>query len=213
MTDITKNNSIISSNSEQKNYIKSISLIQIPSKTLKKRIINKKIKSLLGQKRKTFKKIPKKQKIFNNKLSVNKQAQFSIKKTSNDKSNNNKEPCIICFEKISFQDKHYLHCGHCYHCDCINKWIDLGNYECPICKQEVDCDKILDDTISLEEDEYDYPLIVNDFNQNNINDRNMIIRNSSNNKGLTFLIIIYLLFWLFYLLTGLINKNIFFEIQ
>ena len=42
--------------------------------------------------------------------------------------------CSICFEKIPFQNQHYLHCGHVFHCDCISKWLNSSNV-CPICRQ------------------------------------------------------------------------------
>ncbi len=42
--------------------------------------------------------------------------------------------CSICFEKIPFEKQHYLHCGHVYHCECINKWLNT-TYYCPICRQ------------------------------------------------------------------------------
>ena len=205
MTEIAKDISILSPNSTQNKGIKTISLITIPSKPLQKNK-NKKKKILLGHKRKTFKKISKKSKT-KNQLSINNQVQFAINKTNN--SLNNDKQCIICFEKISFQEKHFLHCGHCYHCNCINKWIDLGNFECPMCKQDIDCEKALSVSISLEEDdEYDYPLNINDFYQNNINNRhNGVNASRSNNKQLIYLIVMYLIMLFFYILVNPIARN------
>ena len=115
----------------------------------------------------------------------------------------------LSFEKIPFQEKHFLHCGHCYHCNCINKWIDLGNFECPMCKQDIDCEKALSVSISLEEDdEYDYPLNINDFYQNNINNiHNGVIASRSNNKQLIYLIVMYLFMLFFYILVNPIARN------
>ena len=42
--------------------------------------------------------------------------------------------CTICLEEIEFENKHYLHCGHVFHCNCINKWLK-NSYICPNCKQ------------------------------------------------------------------------------
>ena len=200
MTEITKDTTIISSNKNSKNGIKLISLMKIPQKFTKANNSNKPNKSLLGKKRRTFKKISQKIKNKKAQLSINKQEQFSLKKINNIK---NQEPCIICFEKISFQDKHYLHCGHNFHCQCINRWLDMGNYECPICKRDIDCDKVSDYSISLEEDDdNDNALNINELNRNNnINNfENGIIINHSNNRDIkiifgfyVFVIIIYLL--------------------
>ena len=169
--------------------------------------LKKNIKQLLGVKRKSFKTIAKKEKKNKNILSINKQTQFVINKTKTFDNNNiiinNKEPCIICFEKISFQEKHFLHCGHCFHCDCINKWLDFGNYECPICKQDIECDKIIDNSISLEEiDEDDY--VINEYNigNNNINNReNGVITSYRSNKDIKFILILYILIIIFYMVT------------
>ena len=42
--------------------------------------------------------------------------------------------CTICLEEIEIENKHYLHCGHVFHCNCINKWLK-NSYICPNCKQ------------------------------------------------------------------------------
>ena len=152
----------------------------------------------------SFKKISKRKTRRNNfkiKFSINKQDNFIINKSNNNVNNNlnNIESCIICFEKISFNDKHFLHCGHCYHCYCINKWIELGKYECPLCKQDIECNKALDNSISLEEDD-ENELV---FNINDINFReNEIATNSWNKKDILFLLIIYLSLLFLYLLNN-----------
>ena len=205
MTEISKvnSNNSIETNTKSKNDIKIISLPKIsPS------FGNKNIKHLLGIKRNSFKKISKRKTRRNNfkiKFSINKQDNFIINKSNNNVNNNlnNIESCIICFEKISFNDKHFLHCGHCYHCYCINKWIELGKYECPLCKQDIECNKALDNSISLEEDDENEFV----FNINDINFReNEIATNSWNKKDILFLLIIYLSLLFLYLLNNF-TKN------
>lgn len=39
--------------------------------------------------------------------------------------------CTICFEKIKISK--ILSCGHEYHSECINKWLDI-NKSCPLCR-------------------------------------------------------------------------------
>ena len=131
------------------------------------------------------------------KLLIIKQEEFIINKTDI----SNKLICIICFDKIKFEDKHYLHCGHVYHCQCINKWLDLVKYECPTCKQDIDCDKASSDTISLYENEdNDYQININ-INNNNVplRNQNRIIITRSNKKEILIIIIIYLLLVSFYI--------------
>ena len=96
-----------------------------------------------------------------------------------------------------------MHCGHCFHCDCINKWLDFGNYECPICKQDIECDKVIDNSISLEEiDEDDYVINVNNIGNNNINNReNGVITSYRSNKDIKFILILYILIIIFYMVT------------
>jgi len=174
---------------------------------------NKNNKSFLGLKRKSFKKITIKanQKFKNkNKLSINKQIQFNINKNNNINNFNNIEPCSICFEKINFQDRHFLHCGHCFHCNCINTWLELGKYECPLCKQDIDCDKAFDNSISLEEEnnEQDFEFNLDNFNYNNFYHRqNQIINNTWNKKDIMFIVIMYILLLFLYLLTNIQNNK------
>ena len=172
---------------------------------------NKNNKSFLGLKRKSLKKITKKanQKFKNkNKLSINKQIQFNINKNNN--NFNNIEPCSICFEKINFQDRHFLHCGHCFHCNCINTWLELGKYECPLCKQDIYCDKAFDNSISLEEEnnEQDFEFNLDNFNYNNFHHRqNQIINNTWNKKDIMFIVIMYILLLFLYLLSNIQNNK------
>ena len=45
--------------------------------------------------------------------------------------------CIICLEPMIINDKvKILDCGHMYHYDCINKWIEKkGEINCPLCSK------------------------------------------------------------------------------
>ena len=216
---MTEESTILSPKLNQNKGIKIISLLKIPHKFTKAK--NNKNKSLLGTKRKLFKKISKKSKNKLNILSINHQENFSINKKSNIKNKNENEPCIICFEKISFQDKHYLHCGHYFHCDCINKWLNSEKNNCPICKRDADCDKIFDDLISLEEDEEEI-LSINE-NDNEININNGIINNRDidlvlnrrriaieNRRQIKFMLGLYICVMVFYILAYLIKNGFLF---
>ena len=41
--------------------------------------------------------------------------------------------CSICLEQIN-KEKHELKCGHCFHDECIETWLDK-NDTCPYCRQ------------------------------------------------------------------------------
>lgn len=43
--------------------------------------------------------------------------------------------CIICLEKISYNDLIFTKCNHYYHEFCIKKWLNI-NQICPICKTQ-----------------------------------------------------------------------------
>ena len=53
-----------------------------------------------------------------------------------DKEFENNE-CIICLEPMVINDKvKILECGHMYHYDCINKWIEKKKeINCPLCSK------------------------------------------------------------------------------
>jgi hypothetical protein len=71
--------------------------------------------------------------------------------------------CIICFDEIDFETKHYLRCGHVFHKDCIKKWQaqESSDGTCPVCKQDIDSDHAEED-----EDE-EYSEISNDEEEEN----------------------------------------------
>jgi len=45
--------------------------------------------------------------------------------------------CIICLEPMIVNNKvRILRCGHIYHYDCINQWIEKkGEINCPLCSK------------------------------------------------------------------------------
>jgi hypothetical protein len=49
--------------------------------------------------------------------------------------------CSICLEENSDQK---LRCGHCFHIECINNWLDF-NDTCPNCRQSPYPDIFFDD--------------------------------------------------------------------
>ena len=71
----------------------------------------------------------------------NKKNVSNIKKETKDHIVINKEfennECIICLEPMIINDKvKILECGHMYHYDCINKWIEKkGEINCPLCSK------------------------------------------------------------------------------
>ena len=134
-------------NKKNENEIKIISLIKIN---------NAKNKKFLGIKRYLFKKfIKKKGKEKNSKSNKNftiaKAMDYLIKKTNSTNSKVNENICIICLEKITLDERHYLHCGHCFHCCCINKWINMNKNKCPICKQIFECNRTFSEDSIYEE--------------------------------------------------------------
>ena len=71
----------------------------------------------------------------------NKKTISNVKKETKDHIVINKEfennECIICLEPMIINDKvKILECGHMYHYDCINKWIEKkGEINCPLCSK------------------------------------------------------------------------------
>ena len=71
----------------------------------------------------------------------NKKSISDIKKETKDHIVINKDfennECIICLEPMIINEKvKILECGHMYHYDCINKWIEKkGEINCPLCSK------------------------------------------------------------------------------
>ena len=166
MSEMEKEKILFNKSSTAKQILNNIKIISLIKKNNKDNSINEnKTKIFLGKKRQSFKKENSKKVKQNKLLSIEKPVRYTI----NNQIIHSNQNCIICFEEIILNEKHYLHCGHCFHCDCINRWIDMGNNRCPLCKNNVDCDKI----ISLEENE-----INNDISSNN--DNSQIEQNHNN---------------------------------
>ena len=99
----------------------------------------------------------------------------------------NENICIICLEKIPFEKKHYLHCGHFFHCECINKWIGMDKSRWPTCKQNIDCCKSFsDDSLDEEED--------NNNNENNEFTNRRVVQTTNYSLDYFELLIFY--FWI-----------------
>lgn len=49
------------------------------------------------------------------------------------------EECSICQSEIDID--YMTECGHCYHVNCLQKWIDFSHVECPMCRRELYCDE------------------------------------------------------------------------
>ena len=126
--------------------------IKILSFQEKEENINNKVK-YLRKKRKIFKK-KKNLKKLNLKYKPK-----SLKKKAD-------EICIICLDTISFQNQHFLHCGHNFHCSCITRWINDRNNLCPICRQDIKCNYLFNEETNLNLEEND------NNNENNINNSN-----------------------------------------
>ena len=112
------------------------------SKKIPENKTNQNQNNFLGKKRKNFGDSEKSEK---HQLSISKPITHSINNT------NNNSICSICYENISFETKHYCHCGHHFHCCCINNWIKAGKNNCPICRKNIDCSQ--NQSIELEEEE------------------------------------------------------------
>lgn len=44
--------------------------------------------------------------------------------------------CVICLSNLHSEYK-LLSCGHSFHKDCINRWLD-SNTSCPVCRKQID---------------------------------------------------------------------------
>jgi len=153
-------------NTNNNNLTKSISL----NNNSKKKIIeNKDNKNqFLRERRKLYIKSTSQNPNINNKLSMSRSITHYFERTNIQNDN----ICIICLGTILFHQKHFLHCGHYFHCNCIKKWISMRKDKCPICKKNIKCiiDHSEESILNLEENE--------NINRNYFNN---IIRNINNN--------------------------------
>ena len=130
--------------SKNTDSIKSISLIKKFKKVLPKKSTKK---NFLGKKRKL--------------LSIAKPTDIFI---NNSYMNIKAQKCAICLENINLNERHFLHCGHFFHCLCIDTWLDMGKDKCPICRQNIECNnRDSQNSINLEENE-------NNYHNNNISE-------------------------------------------
>jgi hypothetical protein len=55
------------------------------------------------------------------------------------------DPCSICLNMVHKQEMKILDCGHYFHSDCVDEWINikLGNYPCPMCMRIYDTGEIV----------------------------------------------------------------------
>ena len=142
--------------SKNADLIKSISL-----KKKFKRVLPKKStkKNFLGKKRKL--------------LSIAKSMDIFI---NNSYMNINAQKCAICLENINLNERHFLHCGHFFHCPCIDTWLDMGKDKCPMCRQNIDCNnRDSPNSINLEENENNYNNNNNALNVRDYSDIRLII--------------------------------------
>ena len=65
---------------------------------------------------------------------------FTVKENNKSKEGNNK--CAICISDFEVgEKKSTLPCMHCFHYNCIQKWIKRQNY-CPICKFDISLESL-----------------------------------------------------------------------
>ena len=149
------NSSFNKNKKDDNNIINPIYSTNNLSKKISENKTNQNQNNFLGKKRKNFNNSKKFKK---HQLSISKSITHSINNT------NNNSICSICYENISFETKHYCHCGHHFHCCCINKWIKTGKNNCPICRENIDCSQ--NQSIELEEEESENNYINNNINRN-----------------------------------------------
>lgn len=57
--------------------------------------------------------------------------------------------CVICIDKLAKKNVQELHCGHMFHHDCIEKWLETSS-TCPCCRQLTDHQIMMDPGIKRE---------------------------------------------------------------
>ena len=51
--------------------------------------------------------------------------------------------CSICLESFTWtSDIYTTRCGHVFHYECIRKWLERGNPNCSLCRQNCDINEI-----------------------------------------------------------------------
>ena len=54
--------------------------------------------------------------------------------------------CPTCFEPLVSDSKNHIvttPCGHLFHTNCVQGWLDTGNQTCPQCRSNISKDKLL----------------------------------------------------------------------
>ncbi|XP_020594737.1 E3 ubiquitin-protein ligase ATL4-like [Phalaenopsis equestris] len=54
-------------------------------------------------------------------------------------TNEAKEECVICLRYIEAEDhvRELGNCCHAFHVDCMDRWLNLGRFCCPLCRSAV----------------------------------------------------------------------------
>ena len=63
--------------------------------------------------------------------------------------------CVICFEKLVSENVQELACGHMFHHNCIERWLE-DNSTCPCCRKLADHHITLHDSIKCEDITHDF---------------------------------------------------------
>ncbi|KAJ0985725.1 hypothetical protein J5N97_004081 [Dioscorea zingiberensis] len=56
------------------------------------------------------------------------------------------EDCLVCLCGLASGDRlRRLACGHVFHCDCLDEWLDEMNLSCPLCRSPLATERRDDD--------------------------------------------------------------------
>jgi len=58
--------------------------------------------------------------------------------------------CPVCFDRLVDKNTQVLHCGHKFHHDCIERWLETNN-TCPSCRSITDHHITLDGSLNSED--------------------------------------------------------------